>query len=438
MDDRTQEFNKPPEKKPFQLDISFDDGGDPFEDAHALLDEAMRKPKGEVYFANQPRTTYAPVPVKRPKRRKKFGFSAAAILLLASLVASIVISFIGITALRDIFAIGKDPADLREVDVVIAADLSTDEIIDILADNGLIRLRRISRLYARFTYWLTTQNFENPVPPVYLAGTHSVRMSWGLEEMLESMREQRRSAETVVVAFPEHFTVRQVFERLADNRVTSVQSLNNAMRGGDFDYHFIRAFEDIDPADLAARFFLFEGYLFPDTYEFYVGESANSVLCRFFDNFNRRWTEDYAERAQELGMSVDEVIILASIIQMEAANQEQMGYVSSVLHNRLNNPSVFPLLQCDATRDYVMRHIAPELEGPVTFYNEMFNTYVRPGLPAGPINNPGVAAIEAALWPYDTDYYFFQHDRYRRIYMSRTVQEHGRITMDLVTQGINQ
>ena len=430
MDDRT------PEKKPFQLDLSFDDDTE-LDELLATFDETP-KPKGEVYFSNPPPRTKEQLLIIKKKRKQK-GFSAVMILVVASLCVALVVSYIGIMAMRDIFAIGKDPADTREVPVVLSGSPSTAEVVDILADHNLIRMRMISQWYARFTYWLLHQNFENPRAPVYLAGEHLINVSWGLEEMLDSMREQRRTAETVTLTFPEHFTVRQIFNRLADNRVASFDSLMHAMRTAEFDYHFLRAFEQIDEADIEGRFFLLEGYLFPDTYEFYVGERPISVISRFLDNFNRRWTPEFHARARELGMTVDEVIILASIIQHEAANQEQMGNVSSVLHNRMNNRAVFPRLQCDATRDYVMDNIAPLVpQGVVAHYNAIFNTYVRDGWPAGPIGNPGIDAIEAALWPYETDYYFFQHDRYRRIYMSRTRQEHNRITADLVIQGINQ
>jgi len=238
--------------------------------------------------------------------------------------------------------------------------------------------------------------------------------------------------QTVSLNFHENMTVHQIFNRLQDNRVASRDSLMRAMHSGEFDYHFIN-----DLGDTPLRFFRFEGYLFPDTYEFFVNESPHGVLRRFFDNFNRRWTDEYAARAAELGMTTGEIIILASMIQMEAANATQMRQVSAVFHNRLRNPAQFPHLQSEATQHYVMNNVAQHVEsGMLASINQVYNTYVRPGLPAGPIGNPGIDAIEAALWPADSNYMFFQHDRNGQIYLSSTREEHESTRSRLMLEGL--
>lgn len=134
-------------------------------------------------------------------------------------------------------------------------------------------------------------------------------------------------------------------------------------------------------------------------------------------------TEENIARAEELGLTMDEVLTLASIIQREAANTEQMYQVSSVIHNRLNSNS-FPHLGCEAVDVYYQREILPNVS--TARSDELFNgysAYGTEGIPNGPICNPGLAAIDAALNPEKSDYYFFCHDSKGNIYLARTQTE---------------
>jgi UPF0755 protein len=177
----------------------------------------------------------------------------------------------------------------------------------------------------------------------------------------------------------------------------------------------------------------FEGYCFPDTYEFFVDENANSVMNRLLSNFDSKWTSEYTKKAQALGMSTDDIISIASIIQKEAANAEEMALISSILHNRLAKPSAYPALECDSTKDYIVRFVKPVLgEAKANSYFDAYNTYLSPGLPPGPICNPGINAIEAALNPKETGYYYFQHDKFKKIYLAKTLDEHNANTMEVL------
>ena len=103
----------------------------------------------------------------------------------------------------------------------------------------------------------------------------------------------------------------------------------------------------------------YEGYLFPDTYDFYVDADPNYVITKFLDNFNSKWEDEYDKRAAELGLSRDEIITIASIIQKEAANSDQMKVISSVIHNRLNHQADYPTLGCDSTALYISNYVTP-------------------------------------------------------------------------------
>lgn len=171
------------------------------------------------------------------------------------------------------------------------------------------------------------------------------------------------------------------------------------------------------------RAFLLEGYLFPDTYEFYRDDTPERVIQKLLDNLEKKITGVQKTRAKELGMTMDEVLTLASIIQAEAGDPAQMKTVSSVLHNRLNSKS-HPKLECDVTIFYLEQEVQPYLTEDKDRFNSFYNTYKCTGLPEGPICNPGMDAINAALNPEETDYFYFATDKAGKYYYAKTLAEH--------------
>lgn len=228
---------------------------------------------------------------------------------------------------------------------------------------------------------------------------------------------------TVRVTFPEGYTAKQIAERLEENGVCSAKDFMALVQGqyySSLTYRFIPGIENTEN-----KAFVLEGYIFPDTYDFYKGESAENALSRFLKNTDAKLTEEYHLRADELGFSIDEIITLASIIQEEAGDPEEMPLVSSVLHNRIKS-SDYGKLQCDVTINYVNDCIIDSgyITGDTEKYKELYNTYKCDGLPAGPICNPGIDAIKAALYPADTNYYFFVTDKDWNYYYAETYSEH--------------
>ncbi|MCQ2480791.1 MAG: endolytic transglycosylase MltG [Clostridia bacterium] len=226
---------------------------------------------------------------------------------------------------------------------------------------------------------------------------------------------------TVRLTFPEGFTVTQIALKLDENNVCSFEDFiaeaNNKEYLSDF---------GIEIADPDARSFLLEGYLFPDTYDFYIGESASSVIKRFLRNFNSKITDEMKDRAEELGYSFDEIITIASIVQEEAGKPSEDKKVSSVIHNRLVSLTIRKL-QCDCCSFYLRDSVKPYVSE--ERYEELlqtYSTYNCIGLPEGPITNPGIDTINAALYPADTDYYFFiSNDNGAYIY-AHSWEEHSR------------
>ena len=227
---------------------------------------------------------------------------------------------------------------------------------------------------------------------------------------------------TVWVTFPEGKTVLQIAQLLEENGVCAAAD-------------FLQAVEESDSAYAAAirgqdRPFLLEGYVFPDTYEFYKNESASMALSRFLSNMQRKFSDAEQARAQELGLSMDEVLTLASIIQTEAGVPSEMAGVSAVLHNRLNRGM---RLQCDATYYYLEKTVMPYLcpdgwdDAVYEKYADLYYTYRFDGLPLGAVCNPGSDAIAAALYPAQTDDLYFVTDADGNYYYSPTYEAHQKI-----------
>lgn len=229
---------------------------------------------------------------------------------------------------------------------------------------------------------------------------------------------------TVTITFPEGFTLVQMAEKLEENKVCSASEFialtNNYEYIQTLGYTFTVGINN--PQN---RAFYLEGYIFPDTYEFYKNESPERALKRFLYNTERKLTAEYKQRAEALGYTLDEIITLASIVQKESFTRDSVKNVASVLHNRLKSAS-FQRLQCDVTIHYINEYVTNSkyLTGNTSAYAELYNTYKCNGLPAGPITNPGLAAIEAALYPAETNYYYFVTDSNWNYYYASTYAQH--------------
>ena len=408
----------PPRKK-FEVHIEEDITLPPTADDH------QPKYNGEIYFSNRKptkRVQSAPVQQKKPQSKKKaaFGHSFVGVFCAVVLVISTALSAFAITCINDILAFGRSD---EKVTISIPNGSTTDEIIDILADNDLVKQKTFCKLfYKGFTFIKNINKKNKPAEPVYFGDIYYVEKNMGLEGYLTEFREEAKTAETVTLVFPEGWTIYQIFDKLDEYGVCKKSELIASVTNAAFDYDFLNILPN-NPN----RTFKLEGYLYPDTYEFYEESNANSVIRKLLDGSKNKWTDEYEKRRIELGLTRDEVIIIASIIQREAADVDQMGLVSSVLHNRLNHPVSWPLLGCDSTANYIKYFVAPNITPAQGLaYQQYYDTYISQGLPPGPICNPGDDAIKAALFPEDTNYYYFRHDKYGQIYMARTQAEHDR------------
>ena len=250
-----------------------------------------------------------------------------------------------------------------------------------------------------------------------------------LEEMEEQIAVAGTQATTttqdpvVRVTFPEGLTSVEIAEKLEENGVCTAADFMEAVKNFDAVKGTYACLSSVKNAD--ERAFALEGYVFPDTYDFYRGESAANALKRFLSNANRKLTDERIARAKELGYTMDEIVTLASIIQEEAGDPNEMPKVSAVMHNRLNSPA-YGKLQCDVTINYVNDRItdSPYLSGDTSVFAARYNTYKVEGLPVGAICCPGIDAIDAALYPADTNDFFFVTDKDMNYYYAETYEQH--------------
>jgi UPF0755 protein len=338
----------------------------------------------------------------------KKSIATRVIIIVLALLLSIRLT----SVINDILGFGRST---DSVTFTISEDnMTTNKIIGQLDRKGFIKHSVECKVFIALTDSMRSEDYTKAT---YLKGDYVLSKNMGIEKMLlQCMNIQRQ--ETVEVSVPEGYNVVQIGETLEKNKVCSQEDFLKACSKTDYDFDFL---QNIDNAD--SRYAALEGYLYPDTYEFYVGQDAESVVKKMLSNFQSKWTDEYEARAEEINMTMDQVLTMASIVQKEDSKASNMAYISSVFYNRLNSSS-FPTLQSDATVNYVKEYIKPHVtETEYNTYLDLYSTYNCKGLPVGAICNPGNDAIKAVLWPQTTSYYFFAHDDDGNIYLARTANE---------------
>lgn len=317
-----------------------------------------------------------------PKRKKKnseaVGCLKSIIYLVFVIGAAFLLAMAAFVVVIDVTALGRVG---EEIDITVEQGATTQDVAELLEAEGIIEYPLVFRLYCR------VMGEDGTFHP----GTHKVSAQMGYNLLIDALQEVE-VRETVTVTVPEGSTVEDIAYILQENGVCDEEDFFDALESFEYDeYDF---FAEITEEQRKNRVYLAEGYLFPDTYEFYVDGAAKTVIETMLNNFKDRLSTARDSIAMS-GKTLDEVIIEASIIQQEAGVAEDMPRVSRVIYNRLGNPSNFPRLEMDSTQDY----LAGLDEGSSRAYETAYDTYVRDGLPVGAICNPGLEAINAVLNP---------------------------------------
>lgn len=375
-------------------------------EASATVKKKASKIKNSKAFANSPAKKEDIIRALKVNKNIFIGLAVC-------FAVSIIISVFLISCVNDVLAIGRDSES--SIEVVLPNNADTKTAVDVLKDAGLIK----NKLFC--TVFIKAMGYKDDN---YLPGVYYFTGNMGVEKMIKRFKTSSTRGALISITIPEGYTIDKIFERLEKNNICTASALYKTIDEVDFsaEYKFI-------PSASAKKdtYHALEGYFFPATYEFEQGADPATVVRAFLNAFQEHWTEEYAKKADELGMSVDDIINLASIIEKEGANAKQFTQISSVIHNRLNKSGLYPLLECDSTKDYVANTINERVKSKseINAYIANYNTYEHEGLPVGAICNPGLAAIEAALNPEITNYYFFAHDKNQKIYMAETMEQHN-------------
>lgn len=337
---------------------------------------------------------------RRRRRKKKNQFRLIYIAFV--LGVSMLLSAWVIMSVNEVLALARPD---YEVIIEIPEDASHGDVAKILKKNDIIEHRALFTMFAS----MTKRGAEYP------AGEYKVNSNMDYRAMLRRLTSKKGQVNTVKVTIPEGYEASQIIDLLAEKGVCERDALEDAIANTDFDYDFLKSI----PLGKKNRL---EGYLFPDTYEFYKNDDPARVLKKFLSNFDIKFNEEMESRAKELGMSVHELITFASIVEREATAKDRAN-ISSVFHNRLASKT-YPYLESCATVQYVLGERKKVISIADTKIDNKYNTYKYKGLPPGPIANPGLDAIEASLYPSDTDYLFFALQEDGTHKFSKTYEEH--------------
>ena len=330
-----------------------------------------------------------PAPVQEPKRKwhlKRIRFPRliwAALFLAIAVGLGMLAAKWGWRWAQDVLALTRPD---ETVEVVINESDDLDDITATLKEAGAIEYEWLFKLYCKYS---GSEDYFDP-------GIYKINLTYDYHALVNNLQESAGSRETITLMIVEGADSFEIFDLFEQTGVCSREKLEEAAANYEFDYEFLKDLRYGEANRL-------EGYLFPDTYEFYLKDDPEKVLNRLLRNFDARLSEEELEQVQNSGYTLREILTLASIVEAEAANDEERPKVASVMFNRLNNWSD-PKLGMDSTVYYGAKLLG------TTFSTELdspYNTYLYPGLPAGPICNPGLVSIQAVLNPEDTDYYYF-------------------------------
>ncbi len=281
----------------------------------------------------------------------------------------------------------------EEISIDIPEGSTTGEIADILYEQGLIENTLLFRIKAKLT------GAENE----FQYGVYKVIMGMPETKIMEILKEGSKE-DAVMITIPEGWSIRQIGEYLEEKNICLASEFEEACNRTDYDFDYYGVIDQ-----RKERHYLLEGYLFPETYEVIPINGAEGVVKRMLREFELRWERNpgWKKQAEDLGLTVDEVMTMAAAVEKEAMLSEERPKVARVLYNRMEegltwglNCTVLYALAKEGTGDDFVSYDDLEVDSG-------YNTYVNSGFPVGPICNPSESAINAVLHPDEGDWLYF-------------------------------
>ena len=365
---------------------------------------------------------------EEPMTKSYFEMLGKGVIYLIFVIAtSIIIAYYGITIANDVFAFVKSD---DEVTIVLEEGEDMGDLAKKLEKEGVISYPLVLRLYNSF------KHRNSKTPQELVADTYVFEKNLNYDELIAKFEKSAPVRSIVDITFPEGLSVDEMIDIFVENGIGTRKGFVEAVKSSliyDMDFAFLKALQEKEKAGFdEGRKYALEGYLYPDTYQFYSDASPIDAVSKLLRTFNVRFEEEYYARCDELGLTIDEIVNIASIVQKETKYSSEYPIVSSLYHNRLANPASFPRLQCDSTYLYAF----PERREGLTI-DEMkasespYSTYSHDGLPPSAICNPSLDAIIAALYPNAQDssgtkytYYYMYARPNGYHYFARTDAEH--------------
>jgi len=345
------------------------------------------------------------------RRDKKTGCLGGFMYFVFIVSISVILACLGWMAASDVLALNKEantvnvtlPEEIftqKETDVTDADGIVTGtktinvadigKVASILKDAGVIQYK------ALFEFYSGISDAKEKMDP----GTYALSTEYDYRAIVKKMQFGSDSQVRIMVTFPEGFTMKEIFQRLEENNICKYDDLMECAANTEFNYKFL---ENIPLGD-ASRL---EGFLFPDTYEFYEGETPEAAIDTFLQIFHYKLTAEMWDLANARGLSMRDIVNIASMIEKEAANDDERATIASVIYNRLEDNMP---LGIDATIQYALPEHKEELTQEDLELDSPYNTRLYAGLPPTPIANPGFPSITAALKPATTDYIYYALD----------------------------
>ncbi|MEG0338883.1 MAG: endolytic transglycosylase MltG [Oscillospiraceae bacterium] len=309
-----------------------------------------------------------------------------------------------------------------EVSVKIEEGMGPLAIGKLLKDNGVVRSAQLFRFYVKSKGEAGSLQY----------GNFDLTTDMSYDVIIEKLKAVKNNRASVRVTFPEGSTVIQFAKKMEAAGLCPAQDFIKCANEEDFsEFKFFSKIGNNPNVFMRA-----EGYLFPDTYDFYKDDTVHNMVAKLYKHFDEQITDEMYARMDELGMSLSEVITLATFVQEEAGHPENQADVAAALHNRLKKDSPLPRLECNVCSmimedgNYIHDYIIPYYGGAEFVPEgmlEAYNTYKLNGLPASPISCPGIDAIKNTLYPTENSpYYYFVTDLNGKYYFSVTLDEHNK------------